>query len=48
LTAFDLPDADYAAARAGFLQMKDDARKKVDRIKKDLGDAWDEVTGKKK
>jgi hypothetical protein len=48
LTAFDLPDADYAAARAGFLQMKDDARKKVDKIKKHLGDAWDEVTGKKK
>jgi hypothetical protein len=47
LTAFDLPDADYSAGRAAFLQMKDDARKKVDRIKKDLGDAWDEVTGKK-
>jgi len=48
LTAFDLPDADYAAARAAFLQMKDDAWKKVDEIKKDLGEAWDEVTGKKK
>jgi hypothetical protein len=48
LTAFDLPDADYAAARASFLQMKDDAWKKVDEIKKDLGDKWDEVTGKKK
>ncbi len=48
LTAFDLPDADYAAARAVFLQMKDDAWKKVDEIKKDLGEKWDEVTGKKK
>lgn len=48
LTAFDLPDADYAAARASFLQMKDDAWKKVDVIKKDLGEKWDEVTGKKK
>ena len=48
LTAFDLPDADYAAARAAFLQMKDDAWKKVDEIKKDLGEAWDEVTGRKK
>ena len=48
LTAFDLPDADYAAARALFLQMKDDAWKKVDEIKKDLGEKWDEVTGKKK
>jgi hypothetical protein len=48
LTAFDLPDADYAAARASFLQMKDDAWKKVEDIKKDLGEKWDEVTGKKK
>jgi hypothetical protein len=28
--------------------MKDEAWKKVDGIKKDLGDKWDEVTGKKK
>ena len=48
LTAFDLPDADYAAAREVFVQMKDDAWKKVDEIKKDLGEKWDEVTGKKK
>jgi hypothetical protein len=47
LTAFDLPDADYAAARALFLHMKDDAWKKVDEIQKDLGEKWDEVTGKK-
>ena len=46
--AFDLPDADYGAARALFVQMKDDAWKKVDEIKKDLGEKWDEVTGKKK
>ena len=48
LTAFDLADDDYAAARAVFLQMKDDAWKKVGEIKKDLGDKWDEVIGKKK
>ncbi|HSL80337.1 MAG TPA: hypothetical protein VK877_11820 [Pseudolabrys sp.] len=48
LTAFDLPNADYAAARTAFLQMKDSAWKKVDQIKKDLGERWDEVTGKKK
>ena len=48
LAAFDLPDADYTAARAVFLQMKDDAWKKVDEIKKDLGEKWDEVTGTKK
>ena len=48
LTAFDLPDADYAAARAAFVRMKNDAWKKVDKIKEDLGEAWDEVAGKKK
>jgi len=37
LTAFDLSPADYAAARAAFVQMKDDAWKKVEQIKKDLG-----------
>ena len=48
MTTFDLPDADYATARAAFVQMQDDAWKKVDQIKKDLGDKWDEVTGTKK
>lgn len=48
MTTFDLPDADYTAARAAFVQMKDDAWKKVDEIKKDLGEKWDEVTGTKK
>ena len=47
LTAFDLTDAEYAEARAAFVQMKDEAWKKVDEIKKELGDKWDEVTGKK-
>jgi len=47
LTAFDLPDADYAAARAVFLHMKDDAWKKIDEIKKELGAKWEEVTGQK-
>lgn len=48
LTTFDIADTDYAAARAAFVQMKDDAWKKVDDIKKDLGAKWDEVTGAKK
>ena len=48
MTTFDLPDADYANGRSAFVEMKDDAWKKVDEIKKDLGDKWDEVTGKKK
>ena len=47
MTTFDLPDADYAAARAAFVAMKDEASKKVESIKKDLGEKWDEVTGKK-
>jgi hypothetical protein len=47
MTTFDLPDADYAAARAAFLAKKEEAWKKVDAIKKELGDKWDEMTGKK-
>lgn len=47
MTTFDLPDADYAAARAAFIEMKEEASKKVDGIKKELGEKWDEVTGKK-
>ena len=47
MTAFDLSDADYAAGRAAFVQMKEEAWKKVDELKKDLGEKWDEVTGKK-
>ena len=47
MTTFDLPGADYAVARAAFVEMKDEAWKKVDAIKEDLGDKWDEVTGKK-
>ena len=47
MTTFDLPDADYAAARAAFVAMKDEASRKVEAIKKDLGEKWDEVTGKK-
>lgn len=48
MKTFDLPDAEYAAARASFFQMKDDAWKKVDQIKKELGNKWQEVTGTKK
>jgi hypothetical protein len=47
MTTFDMPDADYAAARAAFVAMKEEASKKVDGIKKELGEKWDEVTGKK-
>ena len=48
LTDFDMSDANYAAARAAFAQKKDDAAKKVDDLKKQLGDKWNEVVGNKK
>ena len=47
MTTFDLAEADYAKARASFVELKDEAWKKVEEIKKDLGDKWDELTGKK-
>jgi hypothetical protein len=47
LTSFDMADSDYAAARDAFLQMKDEASKKVEEVKKDLGRKWDEVIGNK-
>jgi len=48
LTIFDLPTADYNAARAAFTQKEEEASRKVDHLKKDLGEKWDEVTGKKR
>ena len=47
LTLFDLPAADYAQARAAFVESKEAAWKKVDDIKKDLGEKWEDLTGKK-
>lgn len=47
MTQFDLPDADYAAAHATFVKKKDEASKKLDELKKQLGDKWNEVTGPK-
>ena len=48
LTEFELSGADYAAARAAFEQKENEAKHTVDQLKKDLGDKWDEVTGKKR
>ena len=45
LIEFELADVDYASARAAFVQKKDVASKKVDDLKKQLGDKWNEVTG---
>jgi hypothetical protein len=47
LTEFTLSDADYAQARKAFEDAKEAAEKKVEQIKKELGEKWDEVTGKK-
>jgi hypothetical protein len=47
MTTFDLPDGDYAKARAAFVELKDEAWKKIDAIKKDLGEKWNEVTAKR-
>jgi len=47
MTTFDLPIADYAQARAEFVAKKEEAWKKVDGIKKDLGTKWEELTGKR-
>ena len=48
LTEFELPDATYAEARAEFEKSKDDASKRVEDLKKNLADKWDEFIGKKK
>ena len=47
LRALDLSEADYTAARAAFVQMKNNSWEKVDQVKKELGDKWQQVTGKK-
>jgi hypothetical protein len=47
LTIFDVANADYAAGRAAFLKMEDDASKKVSEIKRELGEKWTEIFGKK-
>jgi hypothetical protein len=47
LTMFDLPNADYALGRAAFLKMENNASKKVEEIKRELGEKWTEVFGKK-
>jgi hypothetical protein len=47
LTTFELPDAEYAEARATFQAKEADATRKVDELKKSLGDKWEELVGKK-
>jgi hypothetical protein len=58
LTIFDMTNTDYAASRATFLKMEGEASKKVEDVKKELGEKaaeaktelgekWDEIFGKK-
>ena len=58
LTMFDMSNADYAASRAAFLEMKGEASKKLEEVKKEfsekpaelkkeLGEQWDQIFGKK-
>jgi hypothetical protein len=47
LTTFELSEADYTAGRSAFLAAKTDAWQRVDELKKQLGDKWDELMGKK-
>jgi len=47
MSTFDLPEAEYALARASFTAKKEEAWKKVDEVKKDLGTKWEELTSKK-
>ncbi|WP_045837046.1 hypothetical protein [Hyphomicrobium sp. 99] len=44
LTEFEISDEDYTAARAAFTAKTDEASKKVDDLKKQLGDKWNELT----
>jgi hypothetical protein len=48
MSAFELSDADYKTARNAFTQKTDEASKKVDALKKQLGDKWNELVGSKK
>ena len=48
MTEFELSDSDYATARTAFTAKADEAQKKVDDLKKQLGDKWNELTGQKK
>jgi hypothetical protein len=47
MTMFDLPETEYLEGRAAFLNMKEEAWRKIDQIKKDLGEKWQELIGRK-
>ena len=58
MTMFDMTNTDYTAGRAAFVKMGDEASKKVEDVKKELGEKaaelkqelgekWNEIFGKK-
>jgi hypothetical protein len=47
MTEFELSDADYTAGHTAFTAKSDEAQKKIDDLKKQLGDKWKELTGQK-
>lgn len=47
MTDFELTESDYTAGRTAFNAKSDEASKKLDDLKKQLGDKWNELTGKK-
>ncbi|MFA5955224.1 hypothetical protein [Hyphomicrobium sp.] len=44
MTEFEVSDADYTAARAAYSAKTEEASKKIDDLKKQLGDKWNELT----
>lgn len=44
MTEFELSEADYTAARAAYNAKADEASKKIEDLKKQLGDKWNELT----
>lgn len=47
LTMFDMSTSEYQLARAAFKDKKAETTKRVEQLKKELGDKRDDVTGKK-
>jgi len=45
LTLFELSDSDYADGRAAFVRLKEEAARRVEELKKNLGEKWNELTG---
>ncbi|HVZ03138.1 hypothetical protein [Hyphomicrobium sp.] len=47
MTEFEISNADYKAARDAFTARKAEASEKIDALKKQLGDKWNELTNDK-